>query len=64
MAAREGKRAISLDAVRACRFRAKTAACSTRKVLLIEPAEAMTAQAANALLKTLEEPPGRRLSCW
>ena len=55
----EGKRAIGIDAVRAAvGFVQKTAAYGTRKVLLIEPAEAMTAQAANALLKTLEEPPG------
>ena len=59
LAPEEGKRAIGIDAVRAAvGFVQKTAAYGTRKVLLIEPAEAMTAQAANALLKTLEEPPG------
>jgi len=31
------------------------------RIALIEPAEAMNANAANALLKTLEEPPGRTL---
>lgn len=59
LAPEEGKRAIGIDAVRsAVGFVQKTAAYGTRKVLLIEPAEAMTAQAANALLKTLEEPQG------
>jgi DNA polymerase III subunit delta' len=37
----------------------KTAARGGAKVLLIHPAEAMNAVTANALLKTLEEPPGR-----
>lgn len=35
-----------------------TNSISTRKVALIYPAEAMNRHAANALLKTLEEPPG------
>jgi DNA polymerase-3 subunit delta' len=37
----------------------KTAARGGAKVLLIHPAEAMNTVTANALLKTLEEPPGR-----
>ncbi len=37
----------------------KTAARGGAKVLLIHPSEAMNAVSANALLKTLEEPPGR-----
>jgi DNA polymerase III subunit delta' len=37
----------------------KTAARAGAKVLLVHPAEAMNAVTANALLKTLEEPPGR-----
>jgi DNA polymerase III subunit delta' len=37
----------------------KTAARSGAKVLVIHPAEAMNNVTANALLKTLEEPPGR-----
>lgn len=35
-----------------------TTTISTRKVALLHPAEAMNRNAANALLKTLEEPPG------
>jgi DNA polymerase III subunit delta' len=37
----------------------KTASRGGAKVLLVHPAEAMNAVTANALLKTLEEPPGR-----
>jgi DNA polymerase-3 subunit delta' len=37
----------------------KTAARGGAKALLVHPAEAMNAVTANALLKTLEEPPGR-----
>jgi DNA polymerase-3 subunit delta' len=39
----------------------QTSGYGSHKVLVIEPAEAMTAAAANALLKTLEEPPGKAL---
>lgn len=38
-----------------------TTTISPRKVALIEPAEAMNRNAANALLKTLEEPPGETI---
>ena len=55
----EGKRAIGIDSVRnAAGFLQKTAGYGERKILVLAPAEAMTANAANALLKTLEEPPG------
>lgn len=39
-------------------FMTLTAGAGGRKVAIIAPAEAMNANAANALLKTLEEPPG------
>ena len=55
----EGKRAIGIEPVReAARFLQQTAGYGERKLLVIAPAEAMTISAANALLKTLEEPPG------
>ena len=53
----EGK-AIGIDAVRAMIERLGLTAAGASKVALIEPADAMTLQAANSLLKTLEEPPG------
>ncbi|EED35364.1 DNA polymerase III, delta prime subunit [Luminiphilus syltensis NOR5-1B] len=53
------KRAIGIDQVRgAVQFLQQTAAYGGRKVLVIAPADAMTSAAANALLKTLEEPAG------
>lgn len=55
----EGKRALGVDAVRsAIEFIQMTAAYGNTKVLVVSPASAMTTQAANALLKTLEEPAG------
>lgn len=55
----EGKRALGVDAVRgAIEFIQMTAAYGDTKVLVVSPASAMTTQAANALLKTLEEPAG------
>ena len=58
----EGKRAIGVDAIRAAvTFMQQTPAYGSHKLLVIEPAEAMTPAAANALLKTLEEPPGQAL---
>lgn len=55
----EGKREIKVDAVRDLLSRlALTTTISPRKVALITPAEAMNRNAANALLKNLEEPPG------
>jgi DNA polymerase-3 subunit delta' len=40
--------------------RHQTSSRGRAKVVLMHPAEAMNLQSANALLKTLEEPPGRR----
>ena len=52
----EGK-AIKIDQVRAlCEFIAKTSQQGGWKVVIIEPAEAMNINSANALLKSLEEP--------
>lgn len=54
--------AIKVDAVRAVsEFVANTPQQGTYKVVLVEPAEAMNLNAANALLKNLEEPTGRTL---
>ncbi|MDG1065561.1 MAG: DNA polymerase III subunit delta' [Luminiphilus sp.] len=62
IAPEEGKRAIGVDAIRAAvTFMQQTSGYGSHKVLVIQPAEAMTAAAANALLKTLEEPPGKAL---
>lgn len=50
-------REIRVDEVRALiGFAAQTAQFGGRRVVLIEPAQAMNVNAANALLKTLEEP--------
>lgn len=52
-------KAIKIDAVRrVTEFLAKTAQQGGRKVVVLAPAEAMTTAAANALLKSLEEPAG------
>jgi DNA polymerase-3 subunit delta' len=52
-------REIKIKALRAAiDWSQKTAARGRAKVLVIHPAEAMNATTANALLKTLEEPPG------
>ncbi|MDX1609369.1 MAG: DNA polymerase III subunit delta' [Halofilum sp. (in: g-proteobacteria)] len=53
----ERGKAIGVDAVRALTERVALTAGPQGKVALIDPADAMTLQAANALLKTLEEPP-------
>ncbi len=59
LAPEEGKHQIVIDAVReTARALTFTTTISDRKVALISPAEAMNVNAANALLKTLEEPPG------
>jgi DNA polymerase-3 subunit delta' len=51
---------IRVDAVRAATdWGQKTASRGRAKIILIHPAQAMNAVTANALLKTLEEPPGR-----
>lgn len=53
-----GRRTLGIDAVRELRATmAERPFAGTRKVYLIEDAETMTVEAANALLKTLEEPP-------
>lgn len=55
----EGKHQIVIDQVRATiSALTLTASFSPYKVALIYPAEAMNASSANALLKSLEEPPG------
>ncbi len=52
--------AIKIDQVRqVTEFIAKTAQQGGRKVVLLAPAEAMNINAANALLKSLEEPAGQ-----
>lgn len=57
-----GKSSIGVDQVRmACDFVAKTAGYGALKVLVIEEADKLTVAAANALLKTLEEPQGDTL---
>lgn len=53
----EADKAIPVDMVRALVARLGLTGRG-RKVALIDPAEAMNANAANSLLKTLEEPPG------
>lgn len=53
----EDKKEIPVDSVRAFNAQLQlTGSISERRVGLIEPAEAMNTNAANALLKTLEEP--------
>ena len=52
------RRTLGIDAIRELRSgMAERPFSGARKVYLIEDAEAMTVEAANALLKTLEEPP-------
>lgn len=56
---RKPSQEIKVDQVRATLdFSERTAGRAPIKVVLLHPAEAMNAVAANALLKTLEEPPG------
>ena len=58
----EGKASIGIDQIReASDFISKTAAYGSQKTLVISEAEKMTTGAANALLKTLEEPQGNAL---
>ncbi|NBA94191.1 DNA polymerase III subunit delta' [Pseudomonas sp. R5(2019)] len=55
----EADKAIKVDQVRdLVSFVVQTAQLGGRKVVLIEPAESMNINAANALLKSLEEPSG------
>jgi DNA polymerase-3 subunit delta' len=56
---RKASREIRVDAMRdAIEFSQRTSARGRGKVVLVFPAEQMNAITANALLKTLEEPPG------
>ncbi|WHZ11669.1 MAG: DNA polymerase III delta prime subunit [Burkholderiaceae bacterium] len=56
---RKPSREIRIDAMRgAIEFTQRTSARGRGKAVLVVPAERMNATAANALLKTLEEPPG------
>lgn len=56
---RKPSREIRVDAMReAVEFAQRTSARARGKVVLVYPAEQMNAITANALLKTLEEPPG------
>jgi DNA polymerase-3 subunit delta' len=58
----EGRNAILIDQVRQIVAALSLTSYSGRgKVAVIEPAHTMTANAANSLLKTLEEPPGNAL---
>jgi len=55
----DNSKAIKVDQIRAVtEFVAKTSQQGGRKVVLIQPAEAMNPNAANSLLKCLEEPAG------
>ena len=50
-------KSISVDQIRGCnRLAQESSQLSGKRIFIIEPAEAMTESAANALLKTLEEP--------
>ncbi|PMG07158.1 DNA polymerase III subunit delta' [Vibrio breoganii] len=54
----EGKATISVDQIReGNRYALESSQLSGQRVIVIEPAESMTEQAMNALLKTLESPP-------
>ncbi|MBS0316875.1 MAG: DNA polymerase III subunit delta' [Proteobacteria bacterium] len=56
---RKASREIRIDAMRgAIEFTQRTSARGRGKAVLVYPAERMNATTANALLKTLEEPPG------
>ncbi|MEX2130214.1 MAG: DNA polymerase III subunit delta' [Pseudohongiellaceae bacterium] len=55
----EGSRVLKVDQIRAlASFTSKTAHSSRLKVVILRDAESLNLSAANALLKTLEEPPG------
>ncbi len=62
LAQAEGKASIGVDQVReACDFVAQTSGYGDLKLLIVDGADKMTVPAANALLKTLEEPQGNSL---
>ncbi|MEN7341872.1 MAG: hypothetical protein AAAFM81_02980 [Pseudomonadota bacterium] len=54
----EGKRQISIEQVRSLTEQLSLSAHASRKVAIVDAANQMTLAAANALLKTLEEPQG------
>ncbi len=55
----DGKQTIGVDSLRALMGKLSLASLGGgRKVVMIDPADAMTTGASNSLLKTLEEPPG------
>ena len=59
LAPEEKSRFIKVEQVRAAtEFVSRTASYGSRKVLVLQPADAMNASSANALLKCLEEPAG------
>lgn len=59
----EGKTSIAVASVReATAWLAQTGHAQSHKVVIVDGADQLNAAAANALLKSLEEPPG--LSCW
>lgn len=60
-APKKPKKKIPIEAVRDLDPMLALTAHRSRRVIVIEPAEAMTRDAANALLKTLEEPPDNTL---
>jgi DNA polymerase-3 subunit delta' len=61
---RKPSKEIRVDEIRqAIAFAQTTSARGRAKVVVIHPAERMNGVSANALLKTLEEPPGRRAAC-
>jgi DNA polymerase-3 subunit delta' len=61
---RKASKEIRVDAMRdAVEFAQRTSARGRGKVVLVFPAEQMNNITANALLKTLEEPPGGREVC-
>jgi hypothetical protein len=53
----EGKNSIGVDAVRAFSAPLRLTSAQARRGALVTPADALGTQAANAMLKTLEEPP-------
>jgi len=58
----EKKKSIGVDQVRAIgAWLAQSPALGRHKAVIVDPASALTAEAANALLKTLEEPPPGRV---
>lgn len=58
----EAEKAIKVDQVRELvNFVVQTAQLGGRKVVLVEPVESMNVNAANALLKSLEEPSGNTI---